>query len=42
MEDFITGIIALVGLIYEACEIAMPFMIISILNKLDEIERKMR
>ncbi len=42
MEDFIKGIIAFIGLIYEACEIAMPFMIISILNKLDEIDKKLK
>lgn len=42
MEDFITGLVALIDLIYTACKIAMPFMIISICNKLDEIERKLK
>lgn len=42
MENFIEGIVMLIGLIYKACEIAMPFMIIHIHNKVDDIERKLK
>lgn len=46
MEDFIKGLIegliALMGFIYRICEVAMPFMIIDIYNKIDEIERKLK
>lgn len=41
MEDFIKGLIALMGFIYRICEFAMPLMIIHIYNKIDEIERKL-
>lgn len=45
MEDFIKGLIeglvAVMGFIYRICEVAMPFMIIHIYNKIDEIERKL-
>lgn len=42
MEDFIQGLLALIDFVYKGCKIAMPFMIIHIYNKVDEIERKLQ
>lgn len=40
MGDIVKRIIFLFSFIYKTLELAMPFMILHIYNKVDEIERK--
>ena len=39
MEEIIKGIITFFGIVYEACKLAMPFIVIDIYNKVKEIEQ---